>query len=388
MPAPENITAPTDSPPGISLTTDAHQTRIVIRADVSPFWKVIFLASPILALFSFSVVVGLLGIHLRHRTLLDPLLFIEIPALLLLLASAFAALSWLITTVVAPRIVCNPKSFRLEKSPRWLKIPIDDLLSFHAWQDPKQIATDIDFSRNSVNPFRRIPRNGLEIIVPKGRIRILDGIGIDKTRWLADYLNQHFALAPSDTPRDPNTLVAFAASSRVVKPVALFFVLIGVAMPALVWKDIMPGLQSRSWPSVTGHVISSSFRVDRRGRSPTYHADMTYDYSVNSKPHVGNNIAFGFSPADDPGIRKIIDAHPKDSPVTVYYNRQHPEQSVIVPGVGPTTMFLGVLSLFAALLCALCIYPILKRKTPTKEQIALAKRYAIKPPKRISPNFP
>jgi hypothetical protein len=165
-------------------------------------------------------------------------------------------------------------------------------------------------------------------------------------------------------------------------------VLIGIALPALALKDIVPSLRSRSSPTVTGHVISSNFSVDRHGRSPTYHAEMTYDYSVNSKPYVGKNLAFAFSPADDPQIHKIIDAHPKTSPSpsTTIYNV--PSSRSSTPASGQRMMLLGLGSLFGALLCAPCIYPILKRKTPTKEQLALAKCYAIKPPKRISPNFP
>ncbi|HTL27786.1 MAG TPA: DUF3592 domain-containing protein [Tepidisphaeraceae bacterium] len=373
------ISAP---PPGITLTCNADGVRIVISTAVNTLWKVIFWLSPLAFMICLGSVASLLGRHVRHRRLFDPLLIEEIPALLLLAFSGFASLCWCVTTFARPRLIWNSHHFRVEKVPRWLKIPAREILAFNAVEDTRQRVYEVDFSRNALNPFRRAPRTGLEIHVPAGRIRILDGIGAARVHWLADQLNRLAGLPSCDSQTADDDLMAYAASSRITKPIALGGVLVGIAMSVSVVCNLVPGLRSLSWPSVNGLMTSSSFTGHGAGLSASYLAAVRYHYSVNGKQYVSDHLSFGFSPADDLEVRQLIHAHPKGASIRVYYNPARPEQSVLLTGVGGMTALLGVASVFAVVLCVLCIYPILKRKTPSKAQMALIKRYAITPPRK------
>ncbi|MBF0571804.1 MAG: DUF3592 domain-containing protein [Candidatus Omnitrophica bacterium] len=100
----------------------------------------------------------------------------------------------------------------------------------------------------------------------------------------------------------------------------------------------VPGFCSSFWPSVNGEVISSSV-ANGAGRSgPQKILEVTYKYSVNHRLYVGKKVTFSLAQRSDffsrqggrvlPGL-----GYRPGSPIAVYYESAHPDNSVLVPGL-------------------------------------------------------
>jgi hypothetical protein len=94
-----------------------------------------------------------------------------------------------------------------------------------------------------------------------------------------------------------------------------------------------PSLQ---WPKVRGVVMQSkSTRRHEGGRSLDYSVvSITYDYSVGDEHYVGHQIAL-WSPnlkGDGERAESFVVDHPMESFVEVYYDPQHHERAVLIPG--------------------------------------------------------
>jgi len=93
------------------------------------------------------------------------------------------------------------------------------------------------------------------------------------------------------------------------------------------------GKASLTWPTCTGTVTKSECRLSG-GRRSSYMLEITYSYTVSEQEYTGNRYAFGnpsFSTYSD--AKDIVDEYPVHSEVTVYYSPDHPEASVLMPGV-------------------------------------------------------
>jgi hypothetical protein len=84
------------------------------------------------------------------------------------------------------------------------------------------------------------------------------------------------------------------------------------------------------WPKATGTVTQCSEVSHSRGHSSV---DITYIYEVNGQRYSGNTIAL-WSPdfRDGRPVETFVAAHPARSTVDVYYELEHPENAVLIPG--------------------------------------------------------
>lgn len=112
----------------------------------------------------------------------------------------------------------------------------------------------------------------------------------------------------------------------------MLFALIGAGM--ILWSVYAehrdrPSLQ---WPKVSG-TITQCAEIYHSGRHAHYSVDVSYAYIVNGTRFVGNTIA-RWSPdfGDGRPTGQFVDAHPVRSTVDVYYDPQHPENAVLIPG--------------------------------------------------------
>ena len=110
-------------------------------------------------------------------------------------------------------------------------------------------------------------------------------------------------------------------------------VLIG---PAMVVSGLYADHRDRpslQWPKVPGVIV----QCDEIGRSSgrgSHYATVTYTYVVNDRRHVGHRIG-PWSPgwyASGGSIREFVMAHPVKSTTDVFYDPQHPETAVLIPG--------------------------------------------------------
>lgn len=139
--------------------------------------------------------------------------------------------------------------------------------------------------------------------------------------------------------------------SIAVRLIAGVFILFGGLFLYGGMRNLLIGNASKTWPTVSGKVISSTVESEHRNRSginkkkrkdvTTYHAAVLYEYTVNGTTRSSNDIAFGgYSSSDDPAHARVIaDKYPPGSQVTVYYSPSHPSMAVLEPGIREHSLF-------------------------------------------------
>lgn len=98
------------------------------------------------------------------------------------------------------------------------------------------------------------------------------------------------------------------------------------------------GLQSSRWPTVKGSVVSATIETEHSQDSPGaafYTPRVTYRYEVAGTPYEGTKIsAKSYGTGNREEIQKIVDQYQRAPEVSVYYNPQKPEISLLQTGVG------------------------------------------------------
>jgi hypothetical protein len=123
--------------------------------------------------------------------------------------------------------------------------------------------------------------------------------------------------------------------------------LIGVGGLAIiaVWLTLSIGnalylcLETRRWPLVSVHVISSGIDIARSNMGRRWLPDVRYEYEVAGLRYQSTTIRFllpSFMDEDD--ARLIQSAYPQDAHATAAYDPQAPARSVLEPGV-PANMW-------------------------------------------------
>jgi len=118
--------------------------------------------------------------------------------------------------------------------------------------------------------------------------------------------------------------------------VGLLFLAIGVVIFFLGLRDHRTAKASAGWPATEGSITHARIRVDDRGEtSESYHPEITYDYSVLGSPYQGSRTVIGAtkSYSSRRKAEAFLESFPIGKHVTVHYNPQKPDQSVLEAGV-------------------------------------------------------
>ena len=100
-----------------------------------------------------------------------------------------------------------------------------------------------------------------------------------------------------------------------------------------------------SWPTTVGKVYKSE--VKRRGPdsegSYSYDAVIRYAYQVNNRRYSSGRVYFGadFRNSSPDYPRELVAAFPMNSTPVVYYQRNNPNEAVLLPG--PNKSVYGIL---------------------------------------------
>ncbi len=119
--------------------------------------------------------------------------------------------------------------------------------------------------------------------------------------------------------------------------------------------------QSESWPSVEGKILSHDIRMDSGDDYTFYLPQVTYTYQIQDQEFTGKRISFGSAPSFKKIFKaeKLLEQFPINSLVTVYYDPEKPQESVIQQTMGKmtATLVVGIIMIFVTL-CATCIISI------------------------------
>lgn len=135
--------------------------------------------------------------------------------------------------------------------------------------------------------------------------------------------------------------------TRGLKVFVGLFVILGTA--GVLWgiTDLLSGLKSAGWPTRQGKVLESKVETYQttghrnKIHETMYTAKVIYEYTVGGRPRQGDRVRFGHVDTSDiVDARRIVAHYPKGQDVTVHYDPDRPERSVLEAGVGPRVWIL------------------------------------------------
>jgi len=123
-----------------------------------------------------------------------------------------------------------------------------------------------------------------------------------------------------------------------------FFILLGAFFLWIGVKILHTANASKSWPTVTGKVVSSSVGTQRGDKGGiTYHGEVLYEYVVDGKTLSSHELSFGDYGSNDPShAREVVNKYPVGTVVTVHYSPSNPEKAVLEPGIIGHTYFVPI----------------------------------------------
>ncbi|HIH42313.1 TPA: DUF3592 domain-containing protein [Candidatus Woesearchaeota archaeon] len=134
------------------------------------------------------------------------------------------------------------------------------------------------------------------------------------------------------SPADENaakTLVLFA----------IVFTLVGLTATAYGSYIIKDARHSLEWPGVEGIIIGSriekmeSYESDG-SRQVTYYPRIAYFYNISDKSFTSNRVSFGeYWSSNIKHSEEVVAKYPLDARISVYYDPNNPENSVLEKGL-------------------------------------------------------
>lgn len=139
------------------------------------------------------------------------------------------------------------------------------------------------------------------------------------------------------------------STSSLLVPVLL--VVIGAVGLFLSGRDLLRGRSSASWPTTQGEVVYSSLEqhmsTDSDGdASVTYGAKVVYNYQVGGQALTGDRRRFSESRSSSARrAQEAVNRYPVGSQVTVYYDPDNPQVSVLETGASAGGVVVPVVTL-------------------------------------------
>lgn len=129
----------------------------------------------------------------------------------------------------------------------------------------------------------------------------------------------------------------------------LIFVIIGLIMFFIYFRNLAKVRASQAWPAVQGTVAASWVRrkqsTDDDGSiSESYYPEIQYIYQVMGMEYQGDKITFGpKSGGNRTKAEKAIAKYPTGANVTVFYQPDKPETAVLERSITKGLLFSGTL---------------------------------------------
>lgn len=126
-------------------------------------------------------------------------------------------------------------------------------------------------------------------------------------------------------------------------------------------EDLRQSTRPQSWPTTTGQITDSSVRSTtnssgRLGVDVVYFPDVKYNYTIAGRAYLGGNVYRGKGPDDAPSAQAVVDRYRPGSRVSVYYDPQAPDQSVLETAVQPKDYYAVVGMLLGLLAGIACLF--------------------------------
>src|SRR5688572_23200049 len=139
-------------------------------------------------------------------------------------------------------------------------------------------------------------------------------------------------------------LPVIVALVAVAGGVVLFFA--GAVFAFGAFGAVAVARDSRGWPTVTGRVVRSEIRSNRRANGlPGYRTLVRYEYTVDGEEYEGREVASGHFPYRSArSATRRIQPYALGSTVVVRYFPAEPELAVLEPGISADVLYLPVVA--------------------------------------------
>jgi hypothetical protein len=112
------------------------------------------------------------------------------------------------------------------------------------------------------------------------------------------------------------------------------FLVVGVGISIWGVSIVRNGAASENWPSTAGEIVEAYVRDSTDEDGTTYHAEVTFRYTVNDQWYAGDTVNFGeYGSSDYSHAQEIVDRYSSGQRVTVYYKPDSPGTAVLEPGL-------------------------------------------------------
>jgi hypothetical protein len=93
--------------------------------------------------------------------------------------------------------------------------------------------------------------------------------------------------------------------------------------------------RSKKWKITDGEIISSKMQESNFDDGAIYKAVIQYKYTIGEKEYFSNRMFYGdyIGKNFSKSIQTLVSKYTKGTTVLVYYNPQHPNKSVLEPGI-------------------------------------------------------
>jgi hypothetical protein len=292
----------------------------------------------------------------------------------LLLICFYTGLAGLVAPLLKGEALFDGKTLGIRDRGGAFDFPVQHVLDIrHVFCGATRL--EVDTAGHPTHFLSRGPKTALEIQTSDGRIECFHVWDAMKVAWMVQNLRRMVLGRTESSPalekRFPDAVVSNGIYGRPRRQLALGLILSGIVLSAAAGWFTCLGLSSRHWPRVQGYVTHSN-------NDTSYHADISYAYTVNGREFTNDDIGIGRNPGDD-DVKALLISHPKGSPITVYYDPGKPARSFVIPGAA----FFQWFESFLAALPLLGALPLLLHPT-TPAQDALALRYRVAVPKGSS----
>ncbi len=117
-----------------------------------------------------------------------------------------------------------------------------------------------------------------------------------------------------------------------------------VTVTSLVVSSALNQLRAEDFPTVTGRILESRVETHRDSEGDlTYHAELRYVYEVDGTRHESDRYRYGLLGMSTRGhAQRIVDRHPPDSEVEVFYDPNDPAEALLHPGIEGQDLVLGL----------------------------------------------
>lgn len=126
--------------------------------------------------------------------------------------------------------------------------------------------------------------------------------------------------------------------------IAGILILGGAALILAWWNVKQRARAARAWPTTQGMILKSDLITHviwiNGIRSTTYKPVVEYRYTVMGRPFTGSRIAFGSYSYDIKKGKGFVEKFAVGTPVTVYYNPEKLEESLLEPTYAGSAAFL------------------------------------------------